>query len=30
MIIGTRKDGELNEIPTSGENGKFYPEVLKG
>ena len=30
MIIGTRKDGELNEIPTSGEDGKFYPEVLKG
>ena len=30
MIIGTRKDGELNEIPTSGEDGEFYPEVLKG
>ena len=30
MIIGTRKDGELNEIPTSGENSEFYPEVLKG
>lgn len=30
MVIGTRKDGVENKIPTSDENGDFYPEVLKG
>ena len=29
MVIGIRKDGVENEIPTSDENGDFYPEVLK-
>ena len=30
MVVATRKDGVINEILTSGENGEFYPEVLKG
>lgn len=29
LIIGTRKDGVINEILTSNEDGEFYPEVLK-
>lgn len=29
IIIGTRKDGVTNHILTSGEDGEFYPEVLK-